>query len=413
MGATTAEPFIHRAIEAKAKAPAPSVTLITTAPITLWTFLRHQMANLENAGFVISAVSSPGEHLAVCRSSMAFPVESVPMRRAISPLADLVAIRLLTALLIRNRPVIVQTHTPKAGLLGMIASFLARVPIRIYTVNGLVWETESGIRRSLLRIAEKVAIWCSTDVLCVSESVRRKVSSSRARVLGRGGSHGVNLERFRRQPERRSTIRKSLGIPEKSIVLGFVGRIVGDKGIDDLAVAWTILRQTHADVYLLLAGAEEPDDPISSAASAALHGDSQVIWTRSFRVDMPEVYSAMDCLVLPTYREGLPNVLLEAAAMEVPAIATRVTGCVDVIEHCVTGLLVPAHDPNSLHAAILSILNQPDRAQAMARKARAMVECDFSERIVSTRLAQEYRRLLIARGLSQPEQSNKKEVSAS
>jgi lipopolysaccharide/colanic/teichoic acid biosynthesis glycosyltransferase/glycosyltransferase involved in cell wall biosynthesis len=375
------------------------VVVATTSPLALWNFFRAQARHLGEAGFEVHAVSAPGELLERFHRETGVPVHAVAWRRQVAPGADLLALARILALLLRLRPAIVQTHTPKAGLLGMIASRLAGVPRRIYTINGLVLATRRGWRRLLLAAAERISCRLATEVLAVSPSLAAEVAAlglcapGKLRTLGHGGSHGVDLERF--DPARwrgaRERTRDRLEIPRDAAVIGYVGRVVRDKGIGDLAAAWRRLRETHPGARLVVCGDFEEHGAIEAGVRAALESDARVHITREAAAGMPAVYAALDVLVLPTYREGLPNVALEAAAMELPVVATRVAGCVDAIADGETGLLVAPGDVEALASALARAIDDAGLRARLGRRARRLVAERFEERAVSARLVAMYR----------------------
>ena len=381
----------------------PRAVIITTAPQTIRTFFVQQIRDLGDAGFDLHAISSPGSDLEACRAELGIPFHAVSMKRGISPLGDCIAIWQLTRKLRKIKPDIVQTHTPKAGLLGMIASVAAGVPIRIYTVNGLVWESVAGWRGVLLRYTDRTAAFLATRVLCVSNSVRKVMLAKRicgprqAAVLGQGGSHGVDPQKFdprRFSREHRQVVRERYGLPSCGLVLGFVGRFVRDKGIETLLEAWRQVRAQLPGAVLFLAGERESSHPIAESLWAEVANDPGITVARAFPGQMPEIYSMIDILILPTLREGLPNVLLEAGAMEVPVVATRATGCIDVVVDGETGILVRIGCADELAAAILSLAASEEFRRKLGEEARKHIAVNFSEQTVSARLIDEYRRLL-------------------
>jgi lipopolysaccharide/colanic/teichoic acid biosynthesis glycosyltransferase len=376
---------------------------VTTSPLALWSFFRNMTAFLPQHGFETVAISSPGEKLDEFRAWTGVPVHAVAMKRQISPLADLPALWRLWRLIRRYRPAIVHSHTPKAGLLGMMAAWLARVRIRVYTIHGLPLMTRTGWQFHVSRLAETLACRLATSVNCVSDSVRRVVLDlgicppAKVRTLGYGSCSGVNLHRF--DPAAcgradRARVRAQYGIPEDALLIGFVGRIVRDKGIRELAAAWQRLRAEFPNLHLLCCGDFEPQDPVPADVREALQNDARVHFTNGFVNDMPPVYAALDVCVLPTYREGLPTVALECAAMQVPLVATRVPGCIDAIQDGVTGLLVDARSADALASAIARLLGDPQLGKEMDRAAREFVRAKFSEEIVFENVLAEYRRLL-------------------
>jgi glycosyltransferase involved in cell wall biosynthesis len=375
---------------------------LTTVPMTL-RFLEGQVRFVRRAGLEVHALSSPGEGLQEFGRIESIPVHGVPMTRAITPLADLRSLARLTGLLRRLKPSIVHAHTPKAGLLGMIAAWLCKVPVRIYHIHGLPFMTATGWKRWLLRTTERVACTLASRVLCVSRSVREVAiaeglcPTAKIAVLLGGSINGVDAtDRFRPSNDggmTRRGARARYWIPADARVLGFIGRIVRDKGIVELAHAWYALRDMMPDLHLLLVGPLEPQDPVPTEVIRSLHRDPRVHLV-GLEWDTPPLYTAMDVLVLPTYREGFPVVPLEAAAMGLPVVATRVPGCVDAVVDGETGALVPARDVEALAAALRAYLGDPRRRAAHGAAGRARVLQDFDQTVIWEATVAEYRRLL-------------------
>jgi lipopolysaccharide/colanic/teichoic acid biosynthesis glycosyltransferase/glycosyltransferase involved in cell wall biosynthesis len=363
----------------------PKLVHITTVPQTL-AFLRGQVAFMKSNGYDVSAVSSPGPALEAFGRQEGIDVHPVQMPRRITPLGDLLAVFRLVRLFRRMRPDIVHGHTPKGGLLGMIASWLAGVPVRIYTLHGLPLETATGLKRTILRWCERVSCALARRVYAVSESLRRRAVSAglcreeRIAVLGAGTVNGVDAE-HRFIPARvcsyeAARARRALGIPSEVRVVGFVGRVVHDKGVEDLVEAWKELREEFPDLYLLVVGPREPQDPISAEADRVLRSDPRVRLAGEIG-SVRAMYAMMDVVALPTYREGFPQVPLEAAAMERPVVASRVTGCVDAVVDGETGTLVPPREPHALAEALAAYLKDPGLRRRHGTAARARVLRDF------------------------------------
>jgi glycosyltransferase involved in cell wall biosynthesis len=323
----------------------------------------------------------------------------VCMDRKHASYRDLIALVRVCAALRRFRPDIVNAGTPKAGLLVMLAAWICRVPCRIYTLRGLYLETSSGWRRTILRMTERLTCALAHRVLCVSPSLRARalqlgiVTNDRASVLGAGSSNGVDLARFALTTQMRALgrqVRKEAGIEDDAIVIGFVGRLARDKGLRELAEAWSHLRQEFRAAHLLVVGSFEDE-----GLSAMVKTDPRVHLMGD--VEEPAAhYAAMDVVVLPTYREGLPNVVLEAGAMERPVVATTVTGCIDAVHHGVTGTLVPPRDSTALAAAITTYLRDGELRRQHGSAGRARMERDFARERVWDALHAEYTRLLCA-----------------
>ncbi len=357
---------------------------VTTVPQTL-AFLRGQIAYMKAAGFEVSAISSPGPELRTFADQEGIPVHAVEMPRRITPVGDLVALFRLVRILRRIRPDIVHSHTPKGGLLGMTAAWLAGVPARAYTMHGLPLETAKGIKRTLLAGAERVSCALARRVYAVSESLRRRAAAEglcragKMSVLGAGTVNGVDAaKRFAPSPcsYEAATARRACSIPSEVRVIGFVGRIVRDKGIEDLVAAWKELRERFPDLHLLVVGTFEPQDPVSAEAAELLRTDPRVRLAGHVE-SMRAMYSIMDVVVLPTYREGFPQVPLEAAALERPVVATRVTGCVDAVVDGETGTLVPPRDGFALAEALAAYLSDPELRKRHGRAGRARVLRDY------------------------------------
>ena len=368
---------------------------VTTVPESLG-FYRDMPPYLRSRGYDVEAISAPGPALDTFASREGVPVHAIPMTRQITPLGDLRSVARLAWTLARQRPQIVFAATPKGGLLGMLAARLAFRPVRIFHVLGMPHQTRTGLSRILLSRSTQIACALADTVLFVSESARREVIAEglcqpgKAVVVLHGSVNGADATgRFnpdRLGPDPQTAGRELVGLPNEGLVVGFVGRLAHDKGIDDLAAAWRIVRASRPDVRLLMVGPEEPDDPASGVTLAALQGDERVRFTGRV-ADPAAALAAMDVMVLPTYREGFGTVLIEASAMGRPVVATRVTGCVDAVQDGVTGLLVSPHDPDALAAAILRYLDDPDLRASHGAAGRARVLRDFQPTAIQSALA--------------------------
>ena len=371
---------LSQPVIASAPVDHPGISLIMTVSMS-WRLVDGYPQFLHRRGLRVQCISGQGEELTALRGS-GIAVDSVDMSRRISPMADLVAVVRLCRSLRRHRPAVVHAGTPKAGLLGMIAAALCGVETRVYTIHGLPLVTSRGVRRLVLLWSERVASHLATQVLCVSDSVRaiavaeRLCPAGKVKVLGHGSANGVDAqERFnpaRMGDEARRTTRGTLRIPEDAPVVGFVGRLVRDKGVEDLVVAWRAVRHEFPDARLLVIGPAEARDALDPATVAALHADSTIAILGA-QWDTPGFLAAMDVLCLPTYREGFPTVVLEAAAMELPVVATRVTGCVDAVNDAETGILVPPRNPQALAAALGRYLGSEDMRRSHGLAARRRV----------------------------------------
>lgn len=367
---------------------------LVTHPMTARLLLDGQLRHLSDAGFEVTLVTSPGADLDGLAEREGVRVETVPMAREISPLADVGTVIRLLRLLRRLRPQVVNAGTPKAGLLGMLAARLLRVPVRVYTLRGLRLETARGFRRRLLVLTERLACSSAHRVVCVSESLRRRavelglVAESRAVVLGEGSSNGVDFDRFAAAAadrERSAALRRELGLSEEAPVIGFVGRFTRDKGIADLAAAFERIVARRPDARLLLLGDFEPGDPVPGELAQRLRDDPRVLLPGFVR-DAAPYYPLMHVLAFPSYREGFPNAPLEAAAAGVPTVGYRVTGTVDAVIDGGTGRIVPAGDAEALADALAGYLDDPDLREQHGRAARERAG-SFRREIVQRRWA--------------------------
>jgi len=384
----------------------PRLLHATTVPMTL-PFVAGHVEEARRRGFEVHVLSSPGAALDTFARDLRVAAHAVPMARRIAPLADLAALGRMVRVMRRVRPTIVDAHTPKAGLLAMMAATLCRVPVRVYHQHGLPLMTATGPKRRLLRVTERVACGLAHQVVCISASLRDVLVSERLcppgkiEVLERGSIDGVEAERTFNpagvSPEAAARVRARYRIPPAAPVIGFVGRVVRDKGLVELTQAWRGLRERYPSLHLLVAGPVEREDPIPPDVEQTLRSDPRVHLAGMVH-DMPAVYRILDLLVLPTYREGFGAALLEASAMELPVVATRIPGCVDAVREGETGLLVPARDAEALTAAIRRYLDDADLRRRHGAAGRRRARQDFDPAQVRGALFQVYLRLLGQRG---------------
>lgn len=382
--------------------PKPIIIQVFTVPQSL-PFIEGQPAFLAQQGYEVHVVSAGGKTAADFAAQQRVRHHIVPFTRHITPVRDLHCLLKTYRLFRRLRPDIVHGNTPKAGLISILAAWLARVPVRIYEIHGFPFESRRGLGRSGLLVLEQLTCWLATQVLAVSASVRelavreRIVWKAKILVLHNGSCNGVDAaERFnpaRLNPQKLARLKADLRVSDR--VIGFVGRLTRDKGIHELLHAWSVIRATYPDVILLLAGNAEPD----FSAHPILHSDDR-IRAAGHVTELPYYYALMDFLVLPTYREGFSTVLIEAAAMERPAVAARVTGTVDGIVDGETGLFCVARSVESLIRQLRWYLDNPMISQTHGQNARQRVLADFVPSDIWTAKWQLYERLLAGTGLS-------------
>jgi glycosyltransferase involved in cell wall biosynthesis len=342
-------------------------------------------AYLVSRGWDVHVVCSPGETLTALADVDGVTVHPLPMRRDPAPFADLRSLAAWIRLLRRLRPDVVSAGTPKAGLLGMLSARLVRVPARVYLLRGLRLETATGLGRRILTALERLSIASSHVTVAVSRSLAKRAVDlglgrpERFVVLGDGSSNGVDLDRIQAAlPDAagRAALRAELGLDDRPVV-GFVGRLVEDKGVAVLAHALRGLAARGAAPQLLLVGASESADDVVSFDIPGL-----TVARTGFVADPERYYGAMDLLCLPTFREGFPNVVLEAAAAGLPTVTTDATGAIDSVVDGETGLIVPVRDPAALGRALERLSSDAPLRERMGAAARERARTRFARDVV-------------------------------
>jgi glycosyltransferase involved in cell wall biosynthesis len=323
------------------------------------------------------------------------------MTRAFSPGADLKSLQDLERVFRRERFDLVHTHNPKPGLLGQLAARAAGIPRVINTLHGFYFhDLMPAGRRRFYILMEQIAASCSDAIL--SQNPEDLETAVREHICRREDiellGNGIDLERFsarRLDVEEQRALRAALGIPDDARVVGFVGRLVEEKGILELFNAMTAIRARIPTAVLLVVGPTdaEKSDALTPAALRARFALGDAVVYAGLRQDMPELYGLMDVFVLPSWREGFPRSPMEAAAMGKPVVVTDIRGCRETVVPGRTGLLTPVRDVSRLTEAIVELLGQPERAQAFGDAGRALAERKFDERLVFEKVAATYRRL--------------------
>jgi len=351
-------------------------------------FLPEILAMARDRGFRVVVVAPPDPGGDAGKTAWAIPgveVRQIPMMREISPLSDLVALWRMWRMYRALRPSVCNVSTPKMGLIGGVAAWLARVPHRIYTLRGIRYETTRGWKRRLLMACEWIACQCAHQVICISQSVKEIAirqgiaEEGKAILLGTKASEGISLRGRDIRPMKQI-------VPAGKRVIGFVGRLTREKGISELIEAFQILRRDGLNVCLLLLGDFEAGDPVDWATVESIRTDSNIRWL-GYVPDPRPYFHWMDVVALPTYREGLSMVLLEAAAAGKAVVSTHTTGVVDVVIDGITGLLVSPRNAPALADAIRRLIEDDELASRMGREARRLVEAEFDNTIYLKRLS--------------------------
>ncbi|MBI3217909.1 MAG: glycosyltransferase family 4 protein [Bacteroidetes bacterium] len=392
----------------------PRIIRITTAPVSLKVLLNGQVNFLQRHNFHVLAVSADGKEV-VDIVSQQVPHQVIPMTRAITPFQDLKCLIQLVRLIRSFKPHIVHTHTPKAGLLGMMAAFWCRVPIRMHTIAGLPLMEASGVKRRILKLTERITFFCAHRLYpnsfglldfirkefkvpseLINSPINPSSDHSKFKVIGNGSSNGIDTSYFSRTSELEQEafqLRLKWRIPQESLVFGFVGRLVRDKGIVELVDAFRQIADTIEARLLLVGDFEHGLDPLPEATLDFLENDPRVI-VPGFQQDVRPWLMMMDVFTFPSYREGFPNSVMQACSLEIPCIVSDINGCNEIIENQVNGIIVPAKESSSLLNAMKLLANNAELRTTFAQKSRTHLVANFDQNYLWNQLLEEYRVLL-------------------
>lgn len=381
--------------------------LVTTVPDTMAIILGGQPRHLAKQ-FELILVTSPGDLLTRIEAQENLPVTTVPMERGIHLLKDLASVWRMVQTLRLHRPDLVHSYTPKAGLVTMLAAWLCRVPVRVHTFTGLIFPTSKGLKQQVLIWADRLICACATHIVPEGQGVKQDlqryhITSKPLRVIGHGNIAGVDTGHFNPDDaEVRAAARAlqtRLALEPSSLIFCFVGRLNQDKGIVELFQAFATL---PAQAHLLLVGELDSSAPIPKALQTALQNHPRV-HALGFMDDIRPALSLADVLVLPSYREGFPNVVLQAGAMELSVIATDINGCNEVVEPGFNGWLVPARDACALHQAMQTAMQTQESERAsMGQRARERIQARFERTEHWRRMEKFYSELLANRAPGWP-----------
>lgn len=323
-------------------------------------------------------LSSPGKEMDDAVAEHGVKAIAVPMQRHISIRHDIVSLWRIVRAFLREKPTMVHSMTPKAGLLCMVAAWMCRVPVRIHTFTGLVFPTSHGLKKKLLMFTDAITCRCATHIIPEGKGVKNDLLSNGItrkplQVLGYGNVMGIDVQRFSRRKEIEEAASE---IRDNSVFTYlFVGRIVGDKGINELVSAFVRLNRTHPNTRLLLVGFFENElDPVSPEARRLIEECEQIEYAGEQKGDnLVAYYAASDCFVFPSYREGFPNTVIEAGAMDLPCIVTDINGSREIIEHGKNGIIIPVRDEQAIYQSMEQMLTDEQMRKGMTEKAREMI----------------------------------------
>ncbi len=360
-----------------------------TIGMSLNIFCNGLLKELKEEGYEVVALSSPDADLKELGEREGVRTIGVAMERRVSPLKDLLSLIKLISVMKKEHPDMVHSMTPKAGLLCMMAAKMANVPVRVHTFTGLVWPTSSGLSRKILMMTDKITCACATHVVPEGEGVKqdlqRCITRKPLKVLGYGNVKGVDLDYWKR----------TLGaVDSQKFTFVFVGRIVREKGINELVSAFVRLNKEHADTRLLLVGPyEENLDPMLPETKRLID-ECEAIEAVGSQKDVRPFYEQSDVLVFPSYREGFPNVVIEAGAMELPSIVTDINGSREIIKDGKNGLIVPPRDEHALYDAMKWMVEHPEERRKLVENARPMVASRYEQGFVRQCLKDYYKEIL-------------------
>lgn len=378
----------------------PRVAHVTTVDLSLRYLLLNQLQRIRAEGYEVVGISAAGPDVAALEAG-GIPHFSVPMTRRFTPIADLRALWALVRLMRRERFDVVHTHTPKAGLLGQLAARLSGVPVVVNTLHGFYFhDGMKPVPRRFYIWMERIAAKCSDTILSqntedMATAVKERIASPELiKWLGNGIDIG-HFDRRRVSLQAFDTLRDEIGLERDALVVGFVGRLVEEKGILELLEAATKVLKAFPNARFLIVGPYDEEKPDALRPDVAeRYGVSERCRFVGMRHDLPELYALMDVFVLPSHREGFPRTPMEASAMGVPAVVSDIRGCREAVEHGVNGLLFPVHNSDALAEAIISLLRDDSRRASMGAAGRRMAEERFDEQKVFDRVLSEYERLL-------------------
>jgi glycosyltransferase involved in cell wall biosynthesis len=378
---------------------------ITTIPLSLKVLLKGQHRFMSEH-FEVIGVSSAGKELEEVKNDEEIEVIAIDMSRQITPVKDIKSLWSTYKLLKREKPQIVHTHTPKAGIVGMLAAKMAGVPHRLHTVAGLPLMEVTGMKREILNLVEKLTYASATKVYPNSKGLYEYIlqnnytHKSKIKVIGNGSSNGIDTSYFSPDQvteEQKTLLKKELNIEEEDFVFVFVGRLVGDKGINELVKAFSQINkkensQRHSKL-LLVGPLEQELDPLHPDTLKEIENNPDII-SVGFQKDVRPYFAISDALAFPSYREGFPNVVMQAGAMELPSIVSDINGCNEIIIENQNGVIVPVKTSEKLGEAMERMKSDTDYYQKLKMNARPMIESRYEQSVIWDALLSEYKKLI-------------------
>lgn len=372
---------------------------VTTVPLSLDKLLEGQLSYI-NKVYEVTAISSDYDYLVQVGEKEQVKTHAIEMSRKISPFQDLKSIWKMYFFLKKEKPLIVHTHTPKAGMVGMITSKMAGVPLRLHTVAGLPLMEATGVKRKVLNFVEKVTYNCATMVYPNSKGlydfiVKEKFTKmNKLKVLANGSSNGIDTNYFSSiqiSDKQKQSLKNELQINDTDFVFIFVGRLVKDKGINELVEAFSKIE--YSNCKLLLVGPFEEDlDPLDMETLKRISNNKNII-SVGFQKDVRPYFAISNVLVFPSYREGFPNVVMQAGAMELPCIVSDINGCNEIIVPNENGIIISPKDKGSLLNAMRLLFEEKNLCKKLEQNSREMIVAKYEQKVVWNAILAEYKRL--------------------
>jgi glycosyltransferase involved in cell wall biosynthesis len=381
----------------------PKLIRITTVPESLKTLLKGQLKFMTSRGFDVIGISSGGELLKDVKEEEGIEVHEVEMSRKITPIKDLFALWNLYKYFKHEKPLIVHTHTPKAGTVGMIAAKFANVPIRLHTVAGLPLLEASGLKRKLLNLVEKITYYCATKVYPNSYGLKTIIeenkicAAKKLNVIGMGSSNGIDTAYFNPKlfsNDFKLKLKSKLKINPIDFVFIFVGRLVSDKGINELIKAFDDFQSSNHNCKLLLVGGYESElDPLKKNTIKIIENNANII-SVGFQKDVRPYFAISNCLVFPSYREGFPNVVMQAGAMGLPSIVSDINGCNEIIKDGVNGFIIPVKNEMAIINKMHKLFFDKKVYENLQMTAREIIIKRYEQKVIWEAINKEYKSLM-------------------
>ena len=375
---------------------------LTTVPFSLNLLLKGQLAFL-NQYYEVTAIASDidNDSWRIVAEREKIKCCPIHIEREISLQKDIITLIKFCSLFKKEKPFIVHANTPKASLLGMLAAKFTRVPNRLYTVTGLRFETAKGMKRKVLIAMERLTCLAATKVIPEGQGVKKtllknKITNKPLQITANGNINGIDTAYF--SPilysyEQKELIKHELNIPTDAIVFCFIGRFVKDKGINELVQSFIEINKKYRYAKLLLVGLFERElDPLLPETEKEIQNHPDII-SIEFQADVRPYLAASDIFVFPSYREGFPNAVMQAGAMELPCIVTDINGCNEIIEDGVNGLIIPPKNEEQLKAKMQLLLENSGLRNRLKQNARRMITSRYEQKMVWEALLEEYRSL--------------------